>query len=98
MHGSQNAFRARVKDTLGETVSVSTVEMTRVVANVWMNCVVGRVYELLEIDPADQLHLFHVEMKHLFCALRVIELKDSDDVILELFIAATDELSNVVFP
>ncbi len=88
MHGSQNVLRARVKDVLGETVKVSTAEMTRVVA---------KVDELLEIDPADQRHLFYEEMKRLFYAMRDIEPEDLDDETLERFMKAADEMSNVLY-
>jgi len=87
MHGSQNVLRARVKDILGETIKVSTAEMTRVVA---------KVDELLEIDPADQRHLFYEEMKRLFYAMREIEPEDLDDETLERFMKAADEMSNVL--
>jgi len=88
MHGSQNVLRARVKDVLGETIKVSTVEMIRVVA---------KVDELLEIDPADQRHLFYEEMKRLFYAMREIEPDDLDDETLERFMKAADEMSNVLY-
>jgi hypothetical protein len=87
-HGSQNGLRARVKEILGETVRVSTAEMTQVVA---------KVDELLEIDPADQRHFFYEEMKRLFYAMREIEPEDIDDELLERFMAAADELSNVLY-
>lgn len=81
-------MRARVKDILGETVKVSTAEMTRVVA---------RVHELLEINPADQRHFFYEEMKRLFYAMREIEPEDLDDETLERFMKAAVEMSNVLY-
>lgn len=92
MRGSQNVLRAestgaRVKDILVETIKVSTVAMTRVIAT---------VYELLEINPADQQHLFYEEMKPLFYAMREVEPKDIDNTTLKPFMTA-DELSNVIF-
>ncbi len=87
MKGSQNALRARVSDLLGETMSVSSTEMT---------AVVQKVDELLEIDPTDKRHFFYEEMKRLFYAMRQIEPEDVDDVGLEAFMRASDELSNVL--
>jgi len=78
---------ARVSELLGETVSVSSTEMT---------AVVQKVDELLEIDPADKRHFFYEEMKRLFYAMRQIEPEDVDDVGLEAFMRASDELSNVL--
>lgn len=88
MRGSQNGLRARVKEILGETVKVSTAEMTQVVA---------KVGELLEIDPSDKRHIFYEEMKRLFYAMREIEPEDVDEETLERFMAAADELSNVIY-
>lgn len=88
MKGSQNALRARVSELLGETVGVSSTEMT---------AVVQRVDELLEIDPADKRHFFYEEMKRLFYAMRQIEPEDVDDAGLEAFMRASDELSNVLY-
>ncbi len=88
MRGSQNALRARVKEILGETVKLSSEGMAQAVA---------KVDELLEIDPADQRHFFYEEMKRLFYAMREIEPEDVDDELLERFMAAADELSNVLY-
>lgn len=88
MRGSQNALRARVKEIFGETVKVSTAEMTQVVA---------KVDELLEIDPADQRHFFYEEMKRLFYAMREVEPEDVDEDSLERFMAVADEMSNILY-
>ncbi len=88
MKGSQNALHARVSKPMRETVGVSSTEMT---------AVVQRVDELLEIDPADQRHFFYEEMKRLFYAMRQIKPEDVDDVGLEAFMRASDELSNVLY-
>ena len=69
-------------------MSVSSSEMT---------AVVQKVDELLEIDPADKRHFFYEEMKRLFYAMRQIEPEDVDDVGLEAFMRASDELSNVLY-
>ena len=87
MRGSQNGLRSRVKEILGETAKVSTAEMTRVIA---------KVDELLEIDPANQRHFFYEEMKRLFYAMREVEAEDLDDATLERFMAAADEMSNIL--
>lgn len=85
--GSQNTLRARVKEILGEVVSISTQEMTNVVS---------KVDELLEIDPADKRHFFYEEMKRLFYAMREIQPEDIDDESLDQFMAAADQLSNAI--
>lgn len=86
--GSQNSLRARVKEILGEVVSVSTEQMANVVQ---------KVDELLEIDPSDKPHLFYEEMKRLFYAMREIQPEDIDDESLDQFMAATDQLSNAIY-
>jgi len=86
--GSQNSLRARVKEVLGEVVSVSTEQMANVVQ---------KVDELLEIDPSDKRHLFYEEMKRLFYAMREIQPEDVDDESLDQFMAAADQLSNAIY-
>lgn len=86
--GSQNSLRARVKEILGEVVSVSTEQMANVVQ---------KVDELLEIDPSDKRHLFYEEMKRLFYAMREIQPEDVDDESLDQFMAAADQLSNAIY-
>ena len=87
-HGSQNSLRARVKEMLGEVVTVSSEQMASVVRE---------VDELLEIDPSDKRHLFYEEMKRLFYAMREIRPEDVDDESLDRFMAAADELSNAIY-
>lgn len=87
-HGSQNSLRARLKEILGEVVSVSTEQMAGVVQ---------KVDELLEIDPSDKRHLFYEEMKRLFYAMREIQPEDVDDESLDQFMAAADQLSNAIY-
>jgi hypothetical protein len=86
--GSQNSLRERVKEILGEVVSVSTEQMANVVR---------KVDELLEIDPSDKRHLFYEEMKRLFYAMREIQPEDVDDESLDQFMAAADQLSNAIY-
>jgi hypothetical protein len=86
--GSQNSLRARVKEILGEVVTVSTEEMTTVVQ---------KADELLEIDPSDKRHFFYEEMKRLFFAMKEIRPKDVDDESLDQFMAAADQLSNTIY-
>ena len=78
-HGSQNSLRARVKEMLGEVVTVSSEQMASVVQ---------RVDELLEINPSDKRHFFYEEMKRLFYAMREIRPEDIDDESLDQFMAA----------
>lgn len=86
--GSQKSLRARVKEILGEVVSVSTEQMANVVR---------QVDELLEIDPSDKCHLFYEEMKRLFYAMREIQPEDIDDESLDQFMTAADQLSNAIY-
>lgn len=86
--GSQNGLRARVKEILGEAPTVSSESMT---------AIVQKVDELLEIDPSDKRHIFYEEMKRLFYAMREIEPEDVDEGLLKRFMAASDELSNVIY-
>lgn len=85
--GSQNSLRARVKEILGEVVTVSAVEMT---------AAVRQADELLEIDPSDKRHFFYEEMKRLFFAMKEIRPEDVDDQSLDEFLAAADQLSNAI--
>jgi hypothetical protein len=89
VQGSQNRLRSQVKELLGEgRASVVTGEN--------MSSVVGRVDELLEIDPSDARHMFWEEMKRLFYAMREIQPEDLDEQILSDFLAAMDSVSNVL--
>lgn len=85
--GSQNSLRARVKEMLGEVVTVSSEQMASVVR---------KVDELLEINPSDKRHFFYEEMKRLFYAMREIRPEDIDDESLDQFMAAADQLSNAI--
>ncbi len=53
--------------------------------------------ELLEVDPGDPKHMFWEEMKHLFYAMKEIELEDLDEEMLDDFLVAMDGVSNVLF-
>lgn len=86
-HGSQNSLRARVKEMLGEVVTVSSEQIASVVQ---------KVDELLEINPSDKRHFFYEEMKRLFYAMREIRPEDIDDESLDQFMAAADQFSNAV--
>jgi hypothetical protein len=90
VQGSQTRLRSRVKETLGETrePEISAEGMTEVVA---------RVDEMLEVDPSDTRHMFWEEMKRLFFAMRDMEPEDLDEETMEKFIAAMDQVSNVLF-
>jgi hypothetical protein len=86
--GSQNSLRARVKEILGEVVTVTSQEMAGVVQ---------KVDELLEVNPSDKRHLFYEEMKRFFYAMREIEPEDIDDESLDEFMTAADQLSNAIY-
>lgn len=90
VHGSQTRLRVRVKELLGEAreEAVSSESMASVVA---------KVDEMLEVDPADTRHLFWEEMKRLFYAMREVEPEDLDEVVMGEFLAAVDQVSNILF-
>lgn len=90
LQGSQNRLRARVKEMLGE-IQAQEINAQN------MASVIERVDELLEIDPSDTRHMFWEEMKRLFFAMREIQLEDLDEQILSDFMAAMDEVSNVLY-
>lgn len=86
--GSQNSLRRRVKEILGEAVTISGQEMSGILQ---------KVDELLEIDPSDKRHLFYEEMKRFFYAMREIQPEDIDDESLDEFMSAADHLSNAIY-
>ncbi|MDQ3802624.1 MAG: hypothetical protein M3416_02055 [Acidobacteriota bacterium] len=90
VQGSQTRLRTRVKEILGEirAQEVNAESMT---------AVIERVDELLEIDPSDARHMFWEEMKRLFFSMREIQPEDLDEQILTDFMAAMDEVSNVLY-
>lgn len=52
--------------------------------------------EMLNVDPSDSRHMFWEEMKRLFFAMREIKPGDLDDEMMEDFLKAIDEVSNVL--
>lgn len=90
VQGSQSRLRTRVKEILGETLAqeINAESMT---------AVIERVDELLEVDPSDARHLFWEEMKRLFFSMREIQPEDLDEQILSDFVAAMDQVSNVLY-
>ena len=90
VQGSQSRLRARVKEFLGETDA-------QAVSSQNLSGVLGRVDELLEVDPSDARHLFWEEMKRLFFAMREIQPEDLDEEIMGDFLHAVDQVSNVLF-
>jgi hypothetical protein len=89
VQGSQTRLRARVKEMLGEVSSVR-------VSSEGVAEVVMKVDELLEVDPGDTRHLFFEEMKRIFFAMREIEAEDLDEEMLDDFLRAVDQVSNVL--
>lgn len=89
VQGSQTRLRSRVKEMLGEANAAQ-------VSSEGVAEVVMKVDELLEVDPADTRHLFFEEMKRLFFAMREIEADDLDEEILDDFLHAVDQVSNVL--
>lgn len=90
VHGSQTRLRARVKELLGEAHEEAASSES-------MASVVAKVDKMLEVDPSDTRHLFWEEMKRLFYAMREVEPEDLDEVVMGEFLAAVDQVSNVLF-
>jgi hypothetical protein len=90
VQGSQTRLRACVKELLGE---VSAPE----ISSESMAVVLDKTDELLEIDPSDSQHMFWEEMKRLFYAMREIRPEDLDEDVMEEFLSAMDQVSNVLY-
>lgn len=90
VQGSQTRLRARVKELLGE-INTSSFSSEGMVA------VVAKADDLLEVDPTDARHMFWEEMKRLFYAMKEIEPEDLDEETMDEFLAAIDQVSNVLF-
>jgi hypothetical protein len=89
VQGSQTRLRTRVKELLGD-------ERQPEISSESMSAVVMRVDELLEVDPTDARHMFWEEMKRLFYAMREVEPEDLDEAVMGEFLAAIDQVSNVL--
>lgn len=59
--------------------------------------VLAKADELLEVDPGDTRHLFFEEMKRIFFAMREIRPEDLDEEVMNDFLQAVDQLSNVLY-
>jgi hypothetical protein len=90
VQGSQTRLRARVRESLGETVDPA-------VSSEGMAAIVIKVDELLEVDPGDTRHIFWEEMKRLFYAMREIKPEDLDEEMINEFLQAMDQISNVLY-
>jgi hypothetical protein len=90
VQGSHTRLRATVKELLGE---VSAPE----ISSESMAVVLNKTDELLEIDPSDSQHMFWEEMKRLFYAMREIRPEDLDEDVMEEFLLAMDQVSNVLY-
>lgn len=90
VQGSQTRLRAIVKERLGEVRApeISSESMAEVL---------DKTDELLEIDPSDSHHMFWEEMKRLFYAMRAIRPEDLDEDVMEEFLSAMDQVSNVLY-
>lgn len=90
VQGSQTRLRARVRELLGEVTHdhPSSEGLAEVVA---------KADELLEVDPGDTRHLFFEEMKRIFFAMREIQPDDLDEEVMDDFLQAIDQVSNVLY-
>jgi hypothetical protein len=88
VQGSQTRLREHVKELLGESKQPEVSE--------GLASVVARVDELLDADPSDARHMFWEEMKRLFFAMREIKPEDLDEEIMDEFLKAMDEVSNIL--
>jgi hypothetical protein len=89
VQGSQTRLRSRVKELLGEAAH-SRVSSEGVVE------VLAKADYLLEVNPADTRHLFFEEMKRIFFAMREIQPEDLDEEVMDDFLQAVDQLTNVL--
>lgn len=87
--GSEASLRARVISQLGEKTAQTINKENR-------NLGIEIVDELIEIDPYDTRHLFWEELRRIALALRHVTPEDVDDKILDDFLSASDQLSNVL--
>jgi hypothetical protein len=87
--GSEASLRARVIDQLSE----KTMQPVKKDSG---NLGIDVVDELVEIDPYDTRHLFWEELRRIALALRYVTPEDVDDKILDDFLSASDQLSNVL--
>jgi hypothetical protein len=85
--GSQNTLRTRVKEILGESIELTTEQMT---------AVVQKADHLLEIDPSDTRHIFYEQMKLLFYAMRDIQPDDLDEDSIDKILTAADHLFRAI--
>ena len=87
--GSEASLRARVIDQLSEKTAQPINKESG-------NLGIDVVDELIEIDPYDTRHLFWEELRRIALALRYVTPEDVDDKILDDFLSASDQLSNVL--
>lgn len=87
--GSEVSLRARVIEQLG---GLSAPLNSKEGGDLGINV----VDELVELDPYDTRHLFWEELRRIALALRQVTPDDIDDKILDDFLSASDQLSNVL--
>jgi hypothetical protein len=87
--GSEASMRSRVIEQLGGRAAQLTSKESRDLG-------INVVDELIEVDPYDTRHLFWEELRRIALALRQVTPDDIDDKILDDFLSASDQLSNVL--
>jgi hypothetical protein len=87
--GSEAGLRARVLEHLGEKIANSKSSESSSLG-------IDLVDNLIEDDPYDTRHLFWEELRRIGLALRHVTSEDIDDKILDDFLSASDNLSNVL--
>lgn len=88
-HGSEVSLRSRVVDQLS---APSAQPINKESGNLGIDV----VDDLLQMDPYDTRHLFWEELRRIALALRYVTPEDIDDKILDDFLSASDQLSNVL--
>jgi len=87
--GSEASLRARVIEQLRARTEKLKREESKDLG-------IDVVDELIELDPYDTRHLFWEELRRIALALRQVTPDDIDDKILDDFLSASDQLSNVL--
>jgi hypothetical protein len=84
---------ARLRSSVNELLGKKAVPIAAVLGD---DLGIGVVDDLVELNPYDTRHLFWEELRRIAFALRHVTPEDINDKILDDFLAASDQLSNVL--